>query len=109
MTNSDSRREAFEKFITIEFHYYKNGLDKYDDGTYINMSIQNYWEVFQAGCKENRKNKEELTETEQIWLKKSQYHLLKCPSKRLGFYCIGGREIVLFDANKYPEIHNLIN
>ncbi|WP_340618240.1 hypothetical protein [Xenorhabdus entomophaga] len=56
MANSDLCREAFEKFILTKFRYFENALEKDGDGTYFNMSAQNYWEVFQAGWKTSREN-----------------------------------------------------
>ncbi|MBD1229260.1 hypothetical protein [Xenorhabdus griffiniae] len=51
MTNSDLCRAAFEKLLLTKFRYFENALEKDGDGTYFNMSAQNYWEVFQAGWK----------------------------------------------------------
>ncbi|KMJ44696.1 hypothetical protein AB204_13045 [Xenorhabdus khoisanae] len=56
MTNKDAIREVFEKFLLTEFRFFENALEKDGDGTYFNMSAQNYWEVFQAGWKASREN-----------------------------------------------------
>ncbi|MDC9612922.1 hypothetical protein PSI19_03290 [Xenorhabdus khoisanae] len=56
MTNSDLCRAAFENFLLTKLRYFENeyALEKNGDGTYLNMSSQNYLEVFQTGWKASR-------------------------------------------------------
>lgn len=46
----------------------------------------------------------ELTKEEAKWVKQVNALLKKCPSKRLGFFTIGDREVFLYDITHQGEI-----
>jgi len=48
-----------------------------------------------------------LTKKERDWINNVQAVLDKCPSKRLGFFTIGDRDVTVYDLDKRGEIDAL--
>lgn len=51
----------------------------------------------------------DLTAEERKWVKRLQKVLNECPSKRLGFYTIGDREVHLYDRDKDAKVDAAFN
>lgn len=50
-----------------------------------------------------------LTAAEQKWIDDLNTLLAKCPSKRLGFYTIGDRDVYVYDFTKEKKIEALMD
>lgn len=51
----------------------------------------------------------DLNKKEKVWMDKLQKLLDECPSKRIGFFTIGDRDLTLFDLERSDEISDLMN
>lgn len=50
-----------------------------------------------------------LTKKEQAWLDELQAVLNRCPSKRIGFYTIGDKDVYVYDRSKDSQISSYLD